>query len=189
MPMLGLLPGTGKMDDRNIVLIGFMGTGKSVVGKKLASFLKRDFIDTDAVIVEREKERIPRIFQIKGENYFRDIESQVIQEISNKKRCVIATGGGAVIRKENFKALKKNAIVICLTAEPAIVLLRTSSVDDRPLLLKSKDAIATIRYLMKEREPYYAKADYTINTSELSPDDTVKAILDIIVKEEKHAGN
>ena len=112
MPMLGLLPGTGKMDERNIVLIGFMGTGKSVVGKKLASFLKRDFIDTDAVIVEREKERIPRIFQIKGENYFRDIESQVIQEISNKKRCVIATGGGSVIRKENFKALKKNAIVI-----------------------------------------------------------------------------
>jgi len=177
------------MIERNIVLTGFMGTGKTVTGRMLASVLNVDFIDTDAVIVERENMAVARIFQVKGEAYFRDVESVVIEEVSRRKGCVIATGGGAVIMEKNLLALKKNGIVICLTADPAIILLRTSSSKDRPLLLKSKDAIATIRHILKERRPYYLKTDYTIDTSAHSPEDTVKAIMGIIKEENGYAGN
>lgn len=170
------------MDKSNIILTGFMGTGKTVVGKKLASLLNMDFIDTDRVIEEREKDSVVRIFQVKGEPYFRNVEAEVIEDVSKKERCVIATGGGAVIRKQNLENLKRKGTVICLTAEPAVVLMRTSSARDRPLLLKSKDAIATIRLLLKERKPYYSEADYTVDTSAHTPDDTVAAILEILKK-------
>jgi len=116
---------------KNIVLVGFMGTGKTIVGRIVAEKLKMDFIDTDKIIEEREKDRIPRIFQVKGEEYLK------------KENCVIATGGGAIIKEKNFNNLKRNGIIICLEAEPSIILLRTSKTEDRPLLLKNKDIIST----------------------------------------------
>jgi len=129
---------------KNIILVGFMGTGKTVVGKIVAEKLKMQFIDTDKIIEEKEKDRIPRIFQVKGEEYFREVEEKVVEEVSKKENCVISAGGGAIIREKNFNNLKRNGIIICLEAEPSIILLRTSKTEDRPLLLKNKDVISTI---------------------------------------------
>ncbi len=92
----------------NVVLVGFMGTGKTVVGKQLAEKLQKEFLDTDTIIESLEKEKIARIFQIKGEDYFRDAETKVILDVSQKEGCIIATGGGAVVRKENLENIKKN---------------------------------------------------------------------------------
>ncbi|MCM8809985.1 MAG: shikimate kinase, partial [Candidatus Omnitrophica bacterium] len=85
--------------NKNIVLVGFMGTGKSEVGTLLAEKLNKKFVDTDKIIEQREKDRIVRIFQVKGEEYFRKVEEEVIEEVSKYENCVIATGGGALIRE------------------------------------------------------------------------------------------
>lgn len=164
---------------KNIVLTGFMGTGKTVAGKIVAEKLNMEFIDTDEIIEKREKDRIARIFQVKGESYFRKVEEEVIKDISEKTNCVIATGGGAIINKNNFENLKKNGVIICLEAEPSTILLRTSTTKDRPLLLKNKDVISTIRDLLKMREPYYNRADYKIDTTSLNPEQVSELIIKI----------
>lgn len=169
--------------ERNIVLVGFMGTGKTEVGMLLAQKLNMRFIDTDKLIEEREKDRIVRIFQVKGEEYFRKIEEEVIEEISNYKNCVIATGGGAVIREKNYLNLKKNGILICLTATPEEIYKRTLPKKDRPLLMKSKNVIETIRELLEIRKPYYQKADHTIDTTNKKVEKIVDEIMEIIKKE------
>ncbi|MFN4227887.1 MAG: shikimate kinase [Candidatus Ratteibacteria bacterium] len=164
--------------DKNIVLVGFMGTGKSEVGCLLAEKLKRKFFDTDKIIEEREKDRIARIFQVKGEEYFRNLEEQVIEEVSKYENCVIATGGGALIREKNYLNLKKNGILICLTATPEEIYKRTLPKKDRPLLMRSKNVIETIKELLEIRKPYYEKADYTIDTTNKK----IEAVVDEIIK-------
>lgn len=167
----------------NIVLTGFMGTGKTVTGKIVSERLGMEFIDTDKIIEEREKDRIVRIFQRKGEKYFRKIEEEVIEEVSKRDNCVIATGGGAIISERNFKNLKKNGILICLSAKPSVIFKRTFSSKDRPLLLKSKPAIQIIKELLEKRKPYYSKADYTIDTSSLKPEQVAEKIIEIYKNE------
>src|SRR3972149_7672422 len=105
----------------NIVLVGFMGTGKSVVGKKLAKVLKRELVDTDKLIEKKAGKPIPDIFSENGEPYFRELESKVIEDISKKEKCIIITGGGVVLREENITNLKKNGVIICLNASPKII--------------------------------------------------------------------
>jgi len=169
--------------EKNIVLVGFMGTGKTEVGKNLAKKLNMDFIDTDELIEKKEKDRIVRIFQVKGEEYFREVEEEIIEKVSKCKNCVIATGGGALIREKNYLNLKKNGILICLSASPEEIYRRTIPKKDRPLLLKSKNVIETIKELLKIREPYYSKADYKIDTTKKSIDEVVEEIIRIIKKE------
>jgi shikimate kinase len=171
--------------NKNIVLTGFMGTGKTETGKMLAGELNMEFIDTDAIIEKRENDRIARIFQIKGEKYFRKLEVQVIREVSGKENCVIATGGGAVINNINFRNLKQKGIIICLTAQPAVILARTTPSADRPLLLASKSAIETIRNLLRKREPYYSMADYTLDTTDLTPLQAANKIIEKLKNYEK----
>lgn len=169
--------------EKNIVLVGFMGTGKTEVGKNLAKKLNMDFIDTDELIEKKEKDRIVRIFQVKGEEYFREVEEEIIEKVSKCKNCVIATGGGALIREKNYLNLKKNGILICLVATPEEIYRRTIPKKDRPLLLKSKNVIETIKELLKIREPYYSKADYKIDTTKKSIDEVVEEIIRIIKRE------
>jgi len=102
----------------NIVLTGFMGTGKSIVGEKLAQRLGMGYIDTDQIIEEREGCEISKIFKEKGEDYFRKIETEVVKEVSSFNNCVIATGGGVVLKEENIKALRRKGIIISLSANP-----------------------------------------------------------------------
>ena len=149
---------------KNVVLIGFMGTGKSRVGHMVARKLGFRFVDTDDVIVQRLQMPIPEIFARLGEPRFREIERQVVADVASRSGHVIATGGGVPLSDENVRNLKENGIVVCLTATPEIVYRRTLRNDARPLL-RTSDKLEQIRSLLESRQLYYAVADYQVDTS------------------------
>jgi shikimate kinase len=165
-------------DRKNIVLVGFMGTGKTSVGVRLAEMLKMQFVDTDDLIEKDSGMSISDMFSQKGEDFFRDRESSIIEKVSQLDGQVIATGGGAVNREENVNNLKANGIIFCLYASPEVILQRTSSYSHRPLL-QVDDPIKRINEMLKEREPFYAKADYRIDTSDLTLEQIVDRIANI----------
>ncbi len=148
---------------KNIVLVGFMGTGKSSVGKIVAETTGRKLVEMDALIEKQEGMMISAIFAGKGEKYFRDKERKVVQELSAKCGLVISTGGGVVLNAENIADFKKNGIVICLSATPETIFERVKNETHRPLL-KTKDPLAKIKELLGVRAPFYARADVTITT-------------------------
>ena len=162
----------------NIVLVGFMGTGKTSVGKKLAEILGMNFIDTDDVIEKDYNKSISDIFAHNGEEYFRDLESAVVDKVYKLSGYVIATGGGIVKREINIKKLKSTGMMFCLSASPEVILQRTSGYNHRPLLQVS-DSINHIRKLLIEREPFYACADHIIDTSNIDIDQVVEKIISI----------
>lgn len=167
---------------KNVVLVGFMGTGKSVVGKRLAKLLGVPFVNTDDIIEQRQRHTIAEIFSSRGEGYFRDVEKEVIKEVSAKEGIVIGAGGGAVLNEENMNNLKKNGIMFCLTASPEAIHERTKNYRHRPLL-NVPDPVAKIKELLETRAPFYAKADFQIDTSGKS----VEAAAQEIIKKLKKA--
>ncbi len=162
----------------NIALIGFMGTGKTAVGKVLAEKLGRKFVELDSLIEQKAGKSIPQIFQQDGEPTFRELEIEVTKEISTGKNLVIACGGGIVLNKINIDRLKSSSVIVCLTASPNIILKRTmSDGEDRPLLNVS-DRASEIRGLLKFRKPFYERAaDIRINTSKLDIDSVAEQII------------
>jgi shikimate kinase len=168
---------------RNIILTGFMGTGKSAVGRKLAARLGRKFFDTDWLIEQQAKEPISVIFAEQGESYFRTLEKRVINQICNEKNVVIATGGGAMIDEENVARLQESGTLICLTATPEIILERVGNNSDRPLL-QGSDSLVKIRSLLSDRAEVYAKANVTIDTSNCDIEKVVEAIIMTLEREE-----
>ena len=163
----------------NIILIGFMGTGKSVVGKLLAKKLNRDFVELDDIIDAKEKMSIKDIFEKKLEPYFRQVEKEVIKEASQLKNKVISAGGGAIVDEENFKNLKNSGVLICLKASPEVILKRTKDIKTRPLL-NVPNPKKRIKELLKKRESSYNKADYSIETDSLSIDEIVSKIIAVL---------
>lgn len=153
---------------KNIVLTGFMGTGKTAVGKELAQLLDLKLIDVDTEIEKSEKMTINDIFKQFGEPRFREIETDMIKKISRKKNVIISTGGGAVLKQENMDALRKTGIIICLMATPETILKRTSINSDRPLL-KVENPFEKINELLNFRRPFYEKADIIIDTEHKTP--------------------
>lgn len=146
-----------------IALVGFMGTGKSTVGKCLAEELGYSFIDTDSLIEEKSGKEIGDIFAEKGEQYFRQLETVVLREIlEDYDNIVLATGGGIVIAEENRKLLMEKSMAILLTASVDEIYKRTSDTD-RPLL-NSANPIEKIKVLLKNRELYYNQFNYYVNT-------------------------
>lgn len=129
-----------------------MGTGKTVVAKKLAEKLGREFLELDAIIEKQEGMSIKEIFEKKGEPHFRELEKEVVKEASQKQGLVISAGGGAIIDEENFKTLKPNSIIICLQASPDTIMQRTKGNVCRPLL-NVPDPKKKIQDLLKERAP------------------------------------
>lgn len=147
----------------NIVLCGFMGCGKSTVGKLLAERLKLTFCDTDSYIEQREDCSISEIFERRGEDCFRTVEKAVIKELSNKKGLVIATGGGVVINPNNAENLRKTGLVVFLDVTPETVLKRLEGDTTRPLLMRD-DKETAVRELLNRRKPIYqAAAHFTVN--------------------------
>jgi len=149
---------------KNIVLIGFMGTGKSRVGHMIARKLGMRFVDTDEVIIQRMQMSIADMFARLGESRFREIERQVVAEIAAKSGQVIATGGGVPLDKTNIENLKSNGVLICLSANPETIYRRTMRSSSRPLL-NTENKLDHIRNLLKSRELYYSVADYRVDTS------------------------
>ncbi len=163
---------------RNIVLIGFMGTGKTTIATALANRLKMRYVSTDDLIEKKEKRTINEIFTKSGEDYFRDVESEIVRSLSDKEGLVIDTGGGIVIREENIANLRTNGVVICLTADEEAVMERTKKYKHRPLL-NVEDPKQRIRNLLAKRAPLYAKADHTIDTSKFTARQVIEKIIEM----------
>ena len=161
---------------RNIVLTGFMGTGKTSVGRLLAERLNRTFVDVDQVIEERTGLSIPDIFRDLGEPYFRALEREVIKEVSGKEGLVIATGGGAIIDPVNLENLKRSGVVVCLTASPEAIYDRVKGDKGRPLLGEG-NRMEVIKRLLKEREEFYRKADLFMDTTSKGPEEVAHEIM------------
>ena len=139
----------------NIVLIGFMGCGKTTVGEKLAKELTYAFLDTDAYIENREQKSIREIFEQDGENYFRNVETKSLQELIKKKqKTIVSSGGGLPLRPENAKLLQKLGFVIYLKVDKETVLRRLEGDTTRPLL-QCDDPAKRIEELLEYRDPIY----------------------------------
>lgn len=163
----------------NIYLVGFMGTGKTSVGRQLAKDKGWNFIDLDELIELKEQRRIVDIFAKEGEPYFRKIEKKFLKQVSTQKKFVVACGGGIVLDKDNIKLMKKTGILICLCANCEEILKRVSSSNHRPILNVAKPR-ERIELLLKMRAPYYMQADKTIDTSRLSVKQVAAKISKII---------
>ncbi|MCM8789492.1 MAG: shikimate kinase [Candidatus Omnitrophica bacterium] len=168
----------------NIYLVGFMGTGKTAVGKELAKAKKWNFVDLDELIELKEKRSIADIFAKEGEPHFRRLEKRTLKEVSKENKFVVACGGGIVIDEENIKIMKETGIIICLSTTPEVILQRTKGFTHRPLLNVS-DPKKQIELLLKMRAPYYAKADKLIDTSKISIKEAADKILKILSKKQK----
>lgn len=164
---------------KNIVLTGFMGTGKTEVGRELARLLDTKLIDVDAEIERSLKMTINEIFKQFGEPGFRKIETGVIKKISENKNIIISTGGGAVLKQENMDIFRKNGIIVCLTAAPETILKRTSNNTERPLL-QVENPLGKIKELLSYRKPFYEKADVIIDTEGKTPLQIAEEIIEKI---------
>lgn len=170
----------------NIVLIGFMGTGKSTVGKRLAQALDWDFVDTDYEIGAVTNLSVNDIFRRYGETRFRSEESIVVDRVSRRERLVIATGGGTVLNPANWRALAEKGIIIALHATLDTILDRIGHKNDRPLLKGPKEVIEK---LWTERQKCYGQADYIVDTSEKTVDEVVREILALLERMAKNEFN
>lgn len=147
----------------NLALIGFMGTGKTSVGRLVAENLHFHFLDTDELIQSHTGRAIADIFSRDGEPAFRKLERQVVEELCVSKQVVISTGGGLPTNPENLARLKSHALVVCLWAAPEKIWERVRHQSHRPLL-HDADPQKKIRELLAAREPAYKQADVLINT-------------------------
>jgi shikimate kinase len=164
---------------KNIILTGFMGTGKTAVGRRLAMLLNMELIDVDTEIEKSQQMTINEIFKQFGEPGFREIETDMIQKLSERRDVIISTGGGAVLKQKNMDALRKQGIIICLMASPQTILKRTSHNSNRPLL-KVEDPFEKIKELLNFRKPFYEKADILIDTEDKTPLQIAEEIIDKI---------
>ena len=162
---------------KNIYLVGFMATGKTSVGLALAKRLNKEFLDLDDLIEEKTGKRINEIFKEKGEPYFRKLEKEALKEVAQKKDLVIGCGGGLVVDPGNLSLLKETGTVICLSAAVDKILFRSKGTDQRPLLNVSDPKVKVIELLVK-RGPFYKKAHFTIDTTDL----TVEQVVDKIIQ-------
>jgi shikimate kinase len=164
-----------KMSGDNLVLVGFMGAGKSVCGRLLARRLGRCFVETDDMIVAREGRPVPEIFSRDGEEHFRALEAEAVELLRLKSGDVIATGGGLPCREGRMEALQQVGTVIWLRGDLRELCDRATSEGQRPML--AGRSWAEIEALYRQREPFYARAHLTVDTTGLVPDQVVARLL------------
>ena len=153
-----------KLFDYNIVLIGFMGAGKTTVSDYLSTMFDMDIIEMDQEITDREEMSIPDIFATYGEEYFRDLETSLLVELQDRKNVIISCGGGTALRENNVAEMKKNGRVVLLTASPETIYERVKDSDDRPVLKGRKNVDGIAELMEQRREKYEAAADVVVNT-------------------------
>ncbi|MCL0091250.1 shikimate kinase [Dehalococcoidales bacterium] len=169
----------------SIALIGFMGTGKTAVGKIVAEKLGKEFIELDLLIEQRAGKTIAEVFQQDGEIAFRELEIEVTKEVSEKKNVVIACGGGLVLNKINIDRLSKECLIVYLTASPGVILKRISSEENERPLLKTANKALVVRELLRWRKPFYEQAaDIKINTSKLDINSIAEQIIEKVKEDE-----
>ena len=148
----------------NLVLIGFMGTGKSTVAAYLSRQYDMEIVEMDELLARQEGMSIPEIFQLHGEPYFRSLETKLLKNLQNCQNKIISCGGGAALREENVKEMKKNGKVILLTASPETILERVKKDTSRPLLKDRKTPEGIASLMAQRQEKYLAAADFVIST-------------------------
>jgi shikimate kinase len=160
----------------NIILIGFMGAGKTVVGKRLAADLGYSYLDCDELIEKTAQQTISEIFARHGETYFRILETEVVKSLPDYDRFVISTGGGMVLRPANVALLKQAGPLVLLWAQPEVIYQRVKEEKHRPLL-NVAEPLAEIKKILAARQPLYEQAaDYKIDTSKLSVEKVIEEI-------------
>jgi shikimate kinase len=168
-----------------IILTGFMGTGKTEVGRRLARTLGRTFVDTDRLVEMKAGRRVAEIFATQGEAAFRALEHEAVTEACAIPDAVVATGGGALVDPDNRRRLAAAGPIVCLTASPEEILRRVPDASSRPLLASAKtkdERLERIRSLLAARESAYASATHAIDTTGLTVDqvvDRVRAAVDV----------
>jgi shikimate kinase len=161
--------------DRNIILVGFMGTGKTTIGRSLAGKMGWTFVDTDARIEDEQGAAVSRLFELQGEAQFRRIETETLTKVLMDKQQVIATGGGAVLAQGNCRAMLDNGFVVALTADYTTIISRVSKDEARPLL--KGDVNQRVSLLLEQRKSAYDFADLMMDTSKTSIELIVETIL------------
>ncbi|RLB93579.1 MAG: shikimate kinase [Deltaproteobacteria bacterium] len=160
----------------NIILTGFMATGKSAVGRRLAQILGRRFVDTDELIAARQGCSVAGIFRHHGETYFRKLEAEVARELAMAGGLVVATGGQLLLDPGNAEVLGRTGRIFCLTAEPEAILARVEAdTEVRRPLLETEDRLARITALLKERAAGYARFE-ALDTTGRSPEEIARDI-------------
>ena len=162
------------MNGRSLVLTGFMGTGKTSVGKIIAENLGREFVDMDAVIEAREGMSINRIFKTRGETYFRKLESELCVDLGAKENLVIATGGGALVSAQNRAAFSQ-AMIVCLDASVDEIISRVGRAKNRPMI--AGDAQRRIVELLETRRAAYAQIENHVDTTDKNVDQVAKDVM------------
>lgn len=160
----------------NLALIGFMGVGKSSVGRLVAAQLHFDFVDTDELIEQRAAKSIRDIFAQRGEPAFREMERALLREMEAWRRTVVATGGGMPGSEDNLASLRKHALIVCLWASPEAIWQRVRHQTHRPLLLEP-DPLNRIRALLAARTPFYEQADVLVNSEMRSVKEVAQQVL------------
>jgi shikimate kinase len=166
---------------RNVALIGFMGVGKTTIGETLASKLKKRFVRTDDLIVELAKRPIPQIFREEGESRFRELEMEVVKQVSEEDNVVIDCGGGVVLNRVNIERLRNKARVVLLTASPEIILRRVKNNSAERPLLNVPNQLERIKELLAARESFYKEiADFEVDTSYLDKNEAADKISEML---------
>jgi len=167
---------------KNIVITGFMGTGKSVAAKELARKLGMKFINMDRIIEERQGTSIADIFARYGEKYFRAQENKLVKELFQKENMVIATGGGTLLSSDNARMLGQAGEIVCLYADSQTIYNRVKRKNDRPLL-KGENVLSEIDHLLEERKKMYANIKWKIDTTNLNIEEVTDKIIALLKSE------
>jgi shikimate kinase len=166
---------------KNIYLAGFMGTGKSTVGRELARLMGKKFIDMDALLEERLGMSINEIFDTQGEEFFRDKELELAQELSQTKNRVVATGGGTILIDEIRDIFSDSGLIICLIADKEQLISRLRRTDKRPLLRGDPEKIAQkVERLLEDRKNIYFKIPIRVDTTNLTPQEAARKIIETL---------
>lgn len=168
----------GELFDFNILLIGFMGAGKSTVADYLKEAYSMDVVEMDQIIARRQGMSISDIFEKYGEEFFRNLETELLIEMQSRNNVVISCGGGVPMRERNVKEMKKNGRVVLLVAKPETILERTENDHGRPLLEGNKNVPYIAELMEKRREKYEAAADIIVKTDGRTPREICEEIIE-----------
>ncbi len=166
---------------RNIILVGFMGTGKTVTGRVLAEQTGLELVDMDSIIEERAGRAISEIFETDGEAAFRAMERELVQELSQREGLIVSTGGGIVLNPDNISDFEKTGLVVCLKASPEMIFQRVEKDTTRPLLAGDKKA--QIASILEARNSLYNAIAHGVETDGLTAEETAKPILTLYALE------
>ncbi len=164
---------------KNVFIAGFMGTGKSTVGMRLAKKTGKIFLDTDYLIESREGRSINEIFLTYGEDYFRNLENNILKEICISKDVIVATGGGTLLSEENFQLVHDCGIPILLWANPEVITKRLRGEEDKRPLFSGTDGLEKITALLNKRKDSYNRFEFRVDTSNLTVEQVVVKIIEL----------